>query len=203
MTDKNTSEKPVDTAKPVEKSAEPVTTQKSDLDRVVDIVGQLAKNQEETQKSNDKKFDEIMNTIKSLTEAKPKAMETPTDLPLEPKGNPGADDNDIGAQVKAPKDWYQSQSQQGSITEASKVPNSSDKPDLRMEQKNKSTIVTTETPRPSGIRDVIKAREASGFTANPILKEFRELGYADGVKTIAEKIRSGAYHNEPHAWSGF
>lgn len=200
MTDKTTSDKAVE-AKPVEKSAEPAQTQKSDLDRVVDVVGILAKTVEETQKSIDKRFEAIETSIKSLS-TKPKAMETPTDLPLEPKGNPGAEDNDIGAKTEAPKDWYQSQSQQGSITEASKEPNSTDKPDLRMEKKAQ-TIVTTETPRPSGIHDVIKSREAHGFTANPILKEMRNLGYEDGLKVVADKIRSGVYHNEPSPFAPY
>lgn len=196
MADKTTSDKVE--AKPVEKSTEPAQAQKSDLDRVVDLVGILAKTHEETQKSFDKRFEAIENSIKALT-AKPKAMETPTDLPLEPKGNPGAADNDIGAKTEAPKDWYQSQSQQASITEASIVPNSSDKPDLRMEKKSQN-IVTTETPRPSGIQDVLKSREAHGYTTNPILKEMRDLGYKDGITVIANKIRNGAYHNEPSAW---
>lgn len=189
MTDNPKSEQP----KSVEKSTEQAI-EKSSLDKVVDLVGTLAKTLEASNKSFDDRFTKIESSIKTLTD---KAMETPTDLPLKPKDGATPDDNDIGDKVTAHNQEYHGLSQQAGIDDASpKSPHKDDQADLKMEQKAKS-FTTTSTPRPS----LAEVQKSNGIEPNPILKRFRDLGFQEGSETVAREIRKGMYHNETPSWS--
>lgn len=179
-----------------------VETQKSDLDRVVDLVGSLAKTMEDSIKATDSKIANIEASIKAISE-KPKAMETPTNLHIKPEVTA---EEDIGAKVQAPNNFYQGQSQQAGIDDASpKSPHKTDQADLKMEEKtnkvSKSQNITqTETaPRPS--IEVSKGGSSNGVEQNPILKAAREVGFA-GIDEIARNIRKGVYHQEAPSWRG-
>lgn len=158
-------------------------TQKSSIDRLADLIGNLAKSVET--------INERLNKVEST-----KAMETPTDLPLKPQVEA---EEDIGAKTTIP-DKYQGKSRQAGIDDASpQDPPKSDQADLKMEEK--SGFSTTTTPRPTGGAELQKQAQ-SGREPSPILKRFRELGYQHGLEEVAREIRKGMYHNEPNSWDG-
>lgn len=134
---------------------------------------------------------------KSITELaqKPKAMQTPTDLPLEPAKD-GGEEHDIGAKVEAP-DTYQSNSVQSGITEEDKE-NSTDGAGLKMQKsiKKSNNITTTAAQRPSSGSTRSIGRESLGKEPNPLLKAAREVGYA-GLEQIARDIKKGVYGFPP------
>lgn len=158
---------------------------KSSFDTLTEVVQSLA----ETQKST-------IDTLNNLDE-RLKAMETPTDLPLSPKGTAASDD--VGAKVTVP-DTYQSNSIQAGLDDdrsGDKKP-SSDKGGLKMQQKSDDTefveksehTFTTETPRPQAALETV---EKSFKDESLILKDAR-AGGAEGLAEVARNILAGKYY---------
>lgn len=158
---------------------------KSSFDTLTEVVQSLA----ETQKST-------IDTLSNLDE-RLKAMETPTDLPLSPKGTAASDD--VGAKVTVP-DTYQSNSIQAGLDDdrsGDKKP-SSDKGGLKMQQKSDDTefveksehTFTTETPRPQAALETV---EKSFKDESLILKDAR-AGGAEGLAEVARNILAGKYY---------
>ena len=158
---------------------------KSGFDTLTEVVQSIA----ETQKA----------TLDSLgdLDTRLKAMETPTDLPLSPKGTAASDD--IGAKVTVP-DPYQSNSVQAGLDDdrsGDKKP-SSDKGGLKMQQKSDDTELveksqhtfTTETPRPNAALETV---DKSIKDESMILKDARAQG-AEGLSQVARNILAGKYY---------
>ncbi len=157
---------------------------KSGFDTLTEVVQSIA----ETQKA----------TLDSLgdLDTRLKAMETPTDLPLSPKGTAASDD--VGAKVTVP-DTYQSNSVQAGLDDdrsGDKKP-ASDKGGLKMQQKSDTEIVekaehtfTTETPRPNAALEVV---DKSFKDESMILKDAR-AGGAEGLAQVARNILAGKYY---------
>jgi hypothetical protein len=157
---------------------------KSGFDTLTEVVQSLA----ETQKA----------TLDSLgdLDTRLKAMETPTDLPLSPKGTAASDD--VGAKVTVP-DTYQSNSVQAGLDDdrsGDKKP-ASDKGGLKMQQKSDTEIVekaehtfTTETPRPNAALETV---DKSFRDESMILKDAR-AGGAEGLSNVARNILAGKYY---------
>ena len=160
---------------------------KSSIDTLTDVVQSLA----ETQKG-------VSDTIGSL-DSRLKALEKPTDLPLNPKGNQGGDD--VGADVKVP-DTYQSNSRQVGLDSDRKEVDGAKKPQadqgkLSMQEKQNLSDIqksehtfSTETPRPSAALETV---EKSGKDFSPILKDARSNGF-DGLSQVARDILNGKYY---------
>jgi len=117
----------------------------------------------------------ILKTIIAKQDRMEKAMETPTDLPLAPKGN--ADSEDVGADVTTP-DKYQSNSIQSGLHDDK---GGEDKPEaddggLKMQEKSHTT---SPVERPTGgIRDVSKSSSAQAdLLPYQILQKCRTAGY--------------------------
>ena len=158
---------------------------KSGFDTLTEVVQSIA----ETQKST-------LDTLGGL-DNRLKALETPTDLPLSPKGTVAGDD--VGAKVTVP-DTYQSNSVQAGLDDdrsGDKQP-SSDKGGLKMQQKSDDTELvekaqhtfTTETPRPNAaIETVDKSLKDESF----VLKDARAQG-AEGLSQVARNILAGKYY---------
>jgi hypothetical protein len=158
---------------------------KSGFDTLTEVVQSLA----ETQKST-------LDTLGDL-DTRLKAMETPTDLPLSPKGTAASDD--VGAKVTVP-DTYQSNSRQAGLDDdrsGDKKP-SSDKGGLKMQQKSDDTDLieksehtfTTETPRPNA---ALESVDKSFKDESMILKDAR-AGGAEGLAQVARDILGGKYY---------
>ena len=140
---------------------------KSSIDTLTDVVQSLA----ETQKG-------VSDTIGKF-DSRLKALEKPTDLPLNPKGNQGGDE--VGADVKVP-DTYQSNSRQVGLDSDRKEVDGAKKPQsdqgkLSMQEKQNLSDIqksehtfSTETPRPSAALETV---EKSGKDFSPILKDAR------------------------------
>jgi len=192
-----TEEKPEETPK-----TETVTIQKEDSNKsVLEAIAGIQTNLDDSASKIEKKFEEM--------DAKFKALEKPTDLPLKPKGTEGGDD--IGAKVKVP-DTYQSNSIQAGIREASPGNESSnDKGGLKMQEKtqeqpaeqteaiNKAepehTFNTTQTPRggvtvESVIQNVLKGAQDDYC---PVLKMAREVGI-DNINKVQAAIKRGDFY---------
>jgi hypothetical protein len=158
----------------VEKSFQ--ETVKSNMEVLTDVLQSLA----ETQKSVDNTLDGIDNRLK--------ALETPTDLPLQPKTS---DKEDVGAKVKVPDD-YQSNSRQTGLdsdrsnNDGEKSPEKDDG-ELKMQEKSQHTF-STETPRPSALVEKSMSEDYS-----PILKDARSQGF-DGLSQVARDILKGKYY---------
>ena len=163
---------------------------KSSIDTLTDVVQSIA----ETQKG-------VSETIGKF-DARLKALEKPTDLPLNPKGNQGGDD--VGADVKVP-DTYQSNSRQVGLDSDRKEVDGAKKPQsdqgkLSMQEKSKELTLdsvqksehtfSTETPRPSAALETV---EKSGKDFSPILKDARSNGF-DGLSNVARDILNGKYY---------
>lgn len=163
---------------------------KSSIDTLTDVVQSIA----ETQKG-------VSETIGKF-DARLKALEKPTDLPLNPKGNQGGDD--VGADVKVP-DTYQSNSRQVGLDSDRKEVDGAKKPQsdqgkLSMQEKSEELTLdsvqksehtfSTETPRPSAALETV---EKSGKDFSPILKDARSNGF-DGLSNVARDILNGKYY---------
>ena len=123
-------------------------------------------------------------------DARVKALETPTDLPLKPKVSA---DEDIGAKVKAP-DTYQSNSVQAGVKEADpENGQASDKNNLSMQEKSFSQseqVFTTETPRPGATLESVE--KSTGRQISEVLKAARSEGH-EGLSTIGRRILAGDF----------
>lgn len=184
---------------------ETVTLQKEDSNKsVLEAIAGIQTNISDNASKVEKKFEEM--------DAKFKALEKPTDLPLSPKGNQGGDD--VGAKVKVP-DTYQSNSIQAGIRDASPGNDSSnDKGGLKMQEKTAEEekpveqieqvqkaapehTFNTETPRggdhsyDSVRNDVIKAASEDYC---PVLKMAREVGFANITKEVGSAIKRGDFY---------
>jgi hypothetical protein len=171
------------------------------IDTLADVVQSIAQSQQGVEKA----VSEISERVK--------ALETPSDLPLSPKGTQGGDD--VGAKVTAPNDPYPVGDQVGLDSDRkNKNPPKKDPAGLKMQEKpvNKALedepeedVVeksepemvmksqhefSTETPRPGSVETVDKS-----FTKDfsPILKDARAEGY-EGLSIVAQNILSGKYY---------
>ena len=168
-------------------SAKAFSKVKSSIDTLTDVVQSLA----ETQKG-------VSETIQGMGE-RLKALEKPTDLPLNPKGNQGGDD--VGADVKVP-DTYQSNSRQVGLDSDRKEVDGAKKPQsdqgkLSMQEKQNLSDIqksehtfSTETPRPSAALENV---DKSIGDFSPILKDARSNGF-DGLSQVARDILNGKYY---------
>lgn len=142
--------------------------------------------------------DEIktVGTQVSTLDARIKALEEPTDLPLKPKVSA---DDDIGAKTKVP-DTYQSNSQQAGIKEADgENETGDDKNSLSMQEKGSEIkksgyAFTTETPRPEAAIETVQKSE--GIQLNEVLKAAREVGHEELGK-IGRRILKGDFGVPP------
>jgi len=160
---------------------------KSSIDTLTDVVQSLA----ETQKG-------VSDTIGRF-DSRLKALEKPTDLPLNPKGNQGGDD--VGADVKVP-DTYQSNSRQVGLDSDRKEVDGAKKPQsdqgkLSMQEKQNLSDIqksehtfSTETPRPSAALETV---DKSTGDFSPILKDARSQGF-EGLSQVARDILNGKYY---------
>jgi hypothetical protein len=120
-------------------------------------------------------------------DARIKAMEEPTDLPLKPKVSA---EDDIGAQVKVPDD-YQSNSNQAGIKDSDEHnAKENDKNNLSMQEKSYNATFTTETPRPGAALETVE--KSAGVQMNEVLKASREAGYED-LGAIGRRILKGEF----------
>ena len=163
---------------------------KSSIDTLTDVVQSLA----ETSKG-------VSDTIGKF-DSRLKALEKPTDLPLNPKGNQSGDD--VGADVKVP-DTYQSNSRQVGLDSDRKEVDGAKKPQsdqgkLSMQEKSRDLTLdsvqksqhtfSTETPRPSAALETV---DKSTQDFSPILKDARSNGF-DGLSQVARDILNGKYY---------
>jgi len=161
-------------------------TVKSGFDTLTDVVQSIAESQKATQE-----------TLGGL-ENRLKALETPTDLPLSPKGTAAGDD--VGAKVTVPRDPYPQGVQAGLDDDRSGEDKpASDKGGLKMQKKSDEDTeliekaehtFSTETPRPNAsIETVDKSIKDSSL----ILKDARAEGF-EGLSTVARNILNGKYY---------
>ena len=160
-------------------------TVKSGFDTLTEVVQSIA----ETQKATQETLGGLDNRLK--------ALETPTDLPLSPKGT--AASQDVGAKVTVP-DTYQSNSKQVGLDSdrQGELKPTSDKGGLKMQQKSDDTglvekaqhTFTTETPRPNAALETV---DKSIKDESMILKDARAEGY-EGLSQVARNILSGKYY---------
>ena len=178
------------------------------IDTLADVVQSIA----ESQQGVEKAITEMHNRVK--------ALETPTDLPLKPKGTQGGDD--VGAKVTAPNDPYPvGQQAKLDSDRTDRNPPKKDPAGLKMQEKpvNKAEpeevvegfepeMVTksqhefsTETPRPGSAIETVDKSFAKDFS--PILKDARAEGY-EGLSIVARNILSGKYYKPtPEEIGGF
>ena len=180
------------------------------IDTLADVVQSIA----ESQQGVEKAITEIHNRVK--------ALETPTDLPLKPKGTQSGDD--VGAKVTAPNDPYPVGQQVKLDSDRSdRNPPKKDPAGLKMQEKpvNKAEdepeevverhepeMVTksqhefsTETPRPNSAPETLDKSFSKDYS--PILKDAREQGY-EGLSIVAQNILSGKYYKPtPEEIGGF
>ena len=180
------------------------------IDTLADVVQSIAQSQQGVEKA----VSEIAERVK--------ALETPSDLPLSPKGTQGGDD--VGAKVTAPNDPYPVGDQVGLDSDRrSKNPPKKDPAGLKMQEKpvNKAEdepeevverrepeMVTksqhefsTETPRPNSAPETVDKSFSKDYS--PILKDAREQGY-EGLSIVAQNILSGKYYKPtPEEIGGF
>ena len=181
------------------------------IDTLADVVQSIAQSQQGVEKA----VSEIVERVK--------ALETPSDLPLSPKGTQGGDD--VGAKVTAPNDPYPVGDQVGLDSDRrSKNPPKKDPAGLKMQEKpvNKAVedepeeeveksqpeMVTksqhefsTETPRPGSAPETLEKSFTKDFS--PILKDARSEGY-EGLSKVAQNILSGKYYKPtPEEIGGF
>jgi len=177
------------------------------IDTLADVVQSIAQSQQGVEKA----VSEIVERVK--------ALETPSDLPLSPKGTQGGDD--VGAKVTAPNDPYPVGEQVGLDSDRkNKNPPKKDPAGLKMQEKpvNKAEeevvesyepeMVTksnhefsTETPRPGSAIETVDKSFTKDFS--PILKDARSEGY-EGLSKVAQNILSGKYYKPtPEEIGGF
>ena len=160
-------------------------TVKSGFDTLTEVVQSIA----ETQKATQETLGGLDNRLKALA--------TPTDLPLSPKGT--AASQDVGAKVTVP-DTYQSNSKQVGLDSdrQGELKPASDKGGLKMQQKSDDTELveksqhtfTTETPRPNAALETV---DKSIKDESMILKDARAEGY-EGLSQVARNILAGKYY---------
>ena len=152
-------------------------TVKSGIDTLTEVVQSIA----ESQLASTEAITGLANRVK--------ALETPTDLPLSPKGTVAGDD--VGAKVTVP-DTYQSNSVQAGLDDdrsGDKKP-ASDKGGLKMQQKSEHTF-TTETPRPNAALETVD--KSIQRDSSQIIQDARAGGY-EGLSNVAQGILSGKYY---------
>jgi len=170
------------------------------IDTLADVVQSIAQSQQGVEKA----VSEISERVK--------ALETPSDLPLSPKGTQGGDD--VGAKVTAPNDPYPVGDQVGLDSDRkNKNPPKKDPSGLKMQEKpvNKAEVepeeeveksepemvmksnheFSTETPRPGSAPETVDKSFTKDFS--PILKDARSNGY-EGLSIVAQNILSGKYY---------
>ena len=170
------------------------------IDTLADVVQSIAQSQQGVEKA----VSEIVERVK--------ALETPSDLPLSPKGTQGGDD--VGAKVTAPNDPYPVGDQVGLDSDRrNKNPPKKDPSGLKMQEKpvNKAEVepeeeveksepemvmksnheFSTETPRPGSAPETVDKSFTKDFS--PILKDARANGY-EGLSIVAQNILSGKYY---------
>ena len=161
-------------------------TVKSGFDTLTDVVQSIAESQKTTQ--------EVLGGLDNRL----KALETPSDLPLTPKGTAAGDD--VGAKVTVPRDPYPQGVQAGLDDDRSGEDKpASDKGGLKMQKKSDGDTeliekaehtFSTETPRPNAsIENVDKSIKDSSL----ILKDARAEGY-EGLSQVARNILNGKYY---------
>ena len=161
-------------------------TVKSGFDTLTDVVQSIAESQKATQ--------EVLGGLDNRL----KALETPTDLPLSPKGTAASDD--VGAKVTVPRDPYPQGVQAGLDDDRSGEDKpASDKGGLKMQKKSDEDTeliekaehsFSTETPRPNAsIENVDKSIKDSSL----ILKDARAEGF-EGLSQVARNILNGKYY---------
>ena len=180
------------------------------IDTLADVVQSIAQSQQGVEKA----VSEIVERVK--------ALETPSDLPLSPKGTQGGDD--VGAKVTAPNDPYPVGDQVGLDSDRkNKNPPKKDPAGLKMQEKpvNKAEVepeeeveksepemvmksnheFSTETPRPGSAVETVDKSFTKDFS--PILKDARSEGY-EGLSKVAQNILSGKYYKPtPEEIGGF
>ena len=180
------------------------------IDTLADVVQSIAQSQQGVEKA----VSEISERVK--------ALETPSDLPLSPKGTQGGDD--VGAKVTAPNDPYPVGDQVGLDSDRrSKNPPKKDPAGLKMQEKpvNKAEVepeeeveksepemvmksnheFSTETPRPGSAIETVDKSFTKDYS--PILKDARSEGY-EGLSKVAQNILSGKYYKPtPEEIGGF
>ena len=161
-------------------------TVKSGFDTLTEVVQSIA----ETQKATQETLGGLDNRLK--------ALETPTDLPLSPKGTAASDD--VGAKVTVPKDPYPQGVQAGLDDDRNgEGKPASDKGGLKMQKKSEDDTeliekaehtFSTETPRPSAaLENVDKSIKDTSL----ILKDARAEGF-EGLSNVARNILNGKYY---------
>ena len=195
-----------DVTEEVTKSEEQISyenTVAKSIDTLADVIQSIAESQQGVEKAISY-FDERI-----------KALETPSDLPLSPKGTQGGDD--VGAKVTTPNDPYPVGEQVGLDSDRkNKNPPKKDPSGLKMQEKpvNKAEeevsepeMVTksehefvTETPRPGANLETIDKSLSKDYS--PILKDARSNGF-EGLSNVARDILNGKYYKPTAEEVGF
>ena len=135
----------------------------------------------------------IIDAVSSIN-GRVKALETPTDLALSPKGTQGGDD--VGASVKVPEEPYPQGVQAKLDDDGKETTNDQSKLSIQgaigkseLVQKSEHTF-TTETPRPNAALETV---DKSASDLSPILKDAREAGF-ESLSTVARNILGGKYY---------
>ena len=154
-------------------------------------------------------FDTLADQMKSIAESQKavvdsvkgfnkriKALETPSDLALSPKGNESGDD--VGADVTVPEDPYPQGKQVGLDDDGKETGKDEGKLSMQKKPVGKTSLVqkaqhtfTTETPRPNAAIETLE--KSGGQDFSPILKDARAGGY-EGLSQVAREILSGKYY---------
>jgi len=135
----------------------------------------------------------IIDAVSSIN-GRVKALETPTDLALTPKGSESGDD--VGASVKVPEEPYPQGVQAKLDDDGKETTNDQAKLSIQgaigkseLVQKSEHTF-TTETPRPNAALETV---DKSAPDLSPILKDAREAGF-ESLSTVAQNILKGKYY---------
>ena len=153
-------------------------------------------------------FDTLADQMKSIAESQKavvdsvkgfnsriKALETPSDLALSPKGNESGDD--VGADVTVPEDPYPQGKQVGLDDDGKETENDAGGLSMQKKPVGKTLIqksphtITTETPRPNAAIETLEKSDGKDFS--PILKDARAGGY-EALSQVAQGILSGKYY---------
>ena len=186
----------------ITKSNEEQTSYENTVAKSIDTLADVIQSIAESQKSVEKSIGDIHERVK--------ALETPSDLPLSPKGTQGGDD--VGAKVTTPNAPYPVGQQVG-LDSDRKEKHPKDQAGLKMQEKpvNKSEeeveMITkshhefsTETPRPGNAIETVD--KSLGKDYSPILKDARAEGF-DGLSVVAQNILSGKYYKPSPEEIGF
>ena len=199
-----------------------------------EVTEEVTKSEEQISYENTvaKSIDTLADVIQSIAESqlgvekaisyfdeRIKALETPSDLPLSPKGTQGGDD--VGAKVTTPNDPYPVGDQVGLDSDRkTKNPPKKDQGGLKMQEKpvNKAEeeevveksepeMVTksehefvTETPRPGANLETVDKSLSKDYS--PILKDARSNGF-EGLSNVARDILNGKYYKPTPEEVGF